>query len=43
MEDRGFLKEGMRADLFMVKGNPTVTIGDAMNITRVWRGGVKLE
>lgn len=42
MSDRGVLKEGMRADVLMVKGDPTVDIRDLGNVEAVWRGGERL-
>ncbi|MGW4397872.1 amidohydrolase family protein [Amycolatopsis nivea] len=37
--DRGRIKAGLRADLVLVDGDPTVTIGDTLSIRRVWRNG----
>lgn len=42
MDDRGVLKEGLKADVLMVKGNPTVDIRDLGNVEGVWRGGERL-
>lgn len=39
LEDRGRIKPGLRADLTLVTGDPTVTIGDTLSVERVWRGG----
>jgi imidazolonepropionase-like amidohydrolase len=43
LEDRGRLAKGKRADLLMVKGDPTNDISCTLNITGVWRGGVAIE
>jgi len=42
MSDRGVLKEGFRADVLMVKGDPTVDIRDLGDVEGVWRGGERL-
>ncbi|MFE3177661.1 amidohydrolase family protein [Amycolatopsis sp. NPDC059090] len=39
LTDRGRIKPGLRADLTMVIGDPTVTIADTLSIRRVWRNG----
>ncbi|GAA3421776.1 amidohydrolase family protein [Streptosporangium vulgare] len=39
LNDRGRIAEGLRADLVLVDGDPTVTISDTLNITGVWRRG----
>ncbi|WP_037353238.1 amidohydrolase family protein [Amycolatopsis orientalis] len=39
LADRGRIKPGLRADLVLVAGDPTVTIGDTLSIRRVWRNG----
>ncbi|MET9260701.1 amidohydrolase family protein [Amycolatopsis sp. NPDC004079] len=39
LTDRGRIKPGLRADLTMVTGDPTVTINDTLDIQRVWRNG----
>ncbi|MBB4685239.1 amidohydrolase family protein [Amycolatopsis jiangsuensis] len=39
LADRGRIRPGLRADLTMVTGDPTVTIGDTLEVQRVWRGG----
>ncbi|WP_409181688.1 amidohydrolase family protein [Amycolatopsis sp. VS8301801F10] len=39
LTDRGRIKPGLRADLVLVTGDPTVTIGDTLSIQRVWRNG----
>lgn len=40
LDDRGRIAPGLRADLTLVAGDPTVAIGDTLSIERVWRGGV---
>ncbi|GAB1819050.1 amidohydrolase family protein [Herbidospora sp. RD11066] len=37
LTDRGRIAAGLRADLLLVDGDPTVTIGDTLNLRRVWR------
>jgi len=41
--DRGQLKEGLRADILFVKGDPTIDIGNTLNVAGVWRGGKALK
>ena len=41
LDDRGRIKPGLRADLTLVNGDPTTTIGDTLALRRVWRGGVE--
>ncbi len=43
LTDRGRIVAGARADLLLVDGDPTINIGDTLNILSVWRGGVRLE
>jgi len=43
MPDRGRLAEGLRADVLLVKGDPTEDISSTMNIAGVWRGGQALD
>ncbi|GHU33340.1 hypothetical protein FACS1894166_08590 [Bacilli bacterium] len=38
--DRGQIKEGLRADLLLVEGNPLEDIDDALNLRGVWKEGV---
>ncbi|MFD9889962.1 amidohydrolase family protein [Amycolatopsis sp. NPDC059027] len=40
LDDRGRIEPGLRADLTLVTGDPTVTIDDTLSVQRVWRGGV---
>ncbi len=39
LNDRGRIAKGLRADLVLVTGDPTRTITDTRNVTRVWMGG----
>ncbi|MFE6668700.1 amidohydrolase family protein [Streptomyces sp. NPDC057697] len=41
LEDRGRIAEGLRADLLLVDGDPTTTIGDTLNLRDVWRRGFR--
>lgn len=41
LEDRGRIAEGLRADLLLVDGDPTTTIGDTLNLRDVWRRGTR--
>ena len=41
LDDRGWVRPGLRADLTLVTGDPTTTIGDTLSVQRVWRGGVE--
>lgn len=43
LSDRGVVKEGMRADLVLVDGDPTTDITAARRITKVWVNGVEFE
>ncbi|MGP2441799.1 amidohydrolase family protein [Streptomyces sp. JW3] len=43
LSDRGRVAEGLRADLLLVDGDPTTTIGDTLNTRAVWRRGTRLE
>jgi imidazolonepropionase-like amidohydrolase len=40
--DRGRIVNGARADLLLVKGDPTVNISDTSSTVAVWRQGVRL-
>ncbi|MEU1418623.1 amidohydrolase family protein [Kitasatospora sp. NPDC005751] len=42
LSDRGRIAEGLRADLLLVDGDPTVTISDTLNTRAVWRRGTRL-
>ena len=41
LTDRGRIAPGMRADLLLVDGDPTVTISDTLSTRAVWRRGVR--
>ncbi|MCF0051505.1 amidohydrolase family protein [Dyadobacter sp. LJ53] len=43
LTDRGSIAEGLRADLILVKGNPTENISDSLSILSVWKEGVKIN
>ncbi|VVJ20797.1 Uncharacterised protein [Amycolatopsis camponoti] len=43
LADRGRVAEGLRADLLLVDGDPTTTIGDTLNTRAIWRRGSRLE
>ena len=42
LTDRGRIRAGLRADLVLVDGDPTVTIGDTLSVRAVWRQGTQL-
>ncbi|GAA3514862.1 amidohydrolase family protein [Actinocatenispora rupis] len=42
LSDRGRIAEGLRADLLLVDGDPTVDIGDTLNTRAIWRRGTRL-
>ena len=42
LTDRGRIRAGLRADLVLVDGDPTVTIGDTLSVRAVWRQGTRL-
>ncbi|TDX10470.1 amidohydrolase family protein [Flavobacterium sp. S87F.05.LMB.W.Kidney.N] len=37
--DRGSIAEGLRADLLLVKGDPTINISDSLSIVGIWKEG----
>ncbi|KAL7900522.1 hypothetical protein HDV63DRAFT_368958 [Trichoderma sp. SZMC 28014] len=43
LHDRGLIVEGARADLVLIKGDPTVNISTTRNVQRVWIGGVQFN
>jgi imidazolonepropionase-like amidohydrolase len=42
LSDRGRIKPGLRADLVLMRGDPTQNILATRGIARVWRGGVEV-
>lgn len=43
LEDRGVVAVGKRADLVLVRGNPTVVIGRTLDVLGIWRRGSRVE
>ncbi len=43
LDDRGRIAPGARADLLLVKGDPTMNITDTLSIEAVWRHGARLQ
>jgi imidazolonepropionase-like amidohydrolase len=43
LRDRGQIREGMRADLVLVDGDPTKNILETRNIVAVWKRGVAVK
>ncbi len=43
IEDRGVIAPGKRADLLLVRGDPTVDIMASRDIVSVWRGGIEFN
>jgi imidazolonepropionase-like amidohydrolase len=43
LDDRGRIAVGRRADLLLVRGDPTVDITATRDILRVWRSGVEFD
>jgi imidazolonepropionase-like amidohydrolase len=41
--DRGRIAQGLRADLLLVQGDPTVNIKATRAIRRIWKAGVEVE
>ncbi|MEO7143766.1 MAG: amidohydrolase family protein [Bryobacteraceae bacterium] len=41
--DRGRIQNGRRADLLLVKGDPSRDIRDTRNIVAVWKEGVRIR
>lgn len=41
--DRGFIREGLRADLVLVQGDPTTNILATRQIVAVWKKGVRAD
>ncbi|MFI5843229.1 amidohydrolase family protein [Catenuloplanes sp. NPDC051500] len=43
LDDRGAVTPGLRADLLLVDGDPTVDIAATARITHVWTGGIMIR
>ena len=43
LSDRGRIEKGLRADLMLVKGDPTVDITATRDIVRIWKAGVEFD
>lgn len=43
LTDRGRIAQGMRADLVLVKGDPTRDINATRDITQVWKNGFPIN
>jgi imidazolonepropionase-like amidohydrolase len=43
LTDRGVIAAGKRADLLLVRGDPTVDVTATRDIVSVWRGGIELD
>ncbi len=43
LEDRGRIVPGARADLLLVRGDPTVEVTDTRNIVGIWKLGVEAD
>lgn len=43
LHDRGRVAPGLRADLVLVDGDPTTSIGDTLSIRSVWRRGTRVD
>ena len=43
LEDRGLIRAGMRADLVLVKGEPTRDIQATRHIIAVWKRGIRFQ
>ncbi|KAI1824567.1 hypothetical protein F4861DRAFT_538862 [Xylaria intraflava] len=43
LADRAVIREGMRADLLLVRGDPTVNISATRDIAGIWIGGVQVK
>jgi imidazolonepropionase-like amidohydrolase len=43
LEDRGEIAAGKRADMLLVKGDPTTDISATLNIVSVWKVGVEFD
>ena len=43
LNDRGRIAPGLRADLLLVRGDPTVDIGATKDIVAIWKQGVRFD
>jgi imidazolonepropionase-like amidohydrolase len=43
LQDRGRIVPGRRADMLLVRGDPTSDVLATRNILRVWKGGIEIE
>ena len=43
LDDRGWIRPGMRADLLLVEGDPTKDILATRNIVAIWKRGVRVK
>jgi len=43
LDDRGSIREGLRADLVLVQGDPTTDILATRQIVTVWKKGVLVQ
>lgn len=43
LSDRGAIRSGMRADMLLVRGDPTTDIRHTRNVVAVWKRGIRLE
>ena len=43
LNDRGRIEPGLRADLVLVRSDPTVDIGATKNIVAIWKQGVRFD
>lgn len=43
LKDRGQIKPGMRADLVLIQGDPTMDIRATRSIVAIWKRGVRVE
>jgi imidazolonepropionase-like amidohydrolase len=43
IQDRGRIAAGLRADVLLVRGDPTADILATRDILKVWKAGVDLE
>ena len=41
LADRGRIAPGLRADMQLVRGDPTRLISDSRNLLKVWRAGIE--